>query len=85
MLLPPECVGDPYVVPAELTLFPGVPANLAGQTLNNCDRKLINLSSGENSAGDFFMFTEVPKAARVVGFANNDLGAEFNQASPIYR
>ena len=84
LLLPPECVGDPYVVPAELTLFPGVPANLAGQTLNNCDRKLINLSSGENSAGDFFMFTEVPKAARVFGFANNDLGAEFNQASPVF-
>lgn len=84
LVLPPECVGDPYVVPAELSLFPGVPANLAGQSLNNCDRKLIKLSAQENAAGDFFMFTEVPKAARVVGFANNDLGAEFNQASPIY-
>jgi hypothetical protein len=84
LALPPECVGDPYVVPAELSLFPGVPANLAGQSLNNCDQKQINLSNGQNAAGDFFMFTEVPKAARVVGFANNDRGAEFNQASPIY-
>jgi hypothetical protein len=81
---PPECVGDPYVVPAELSLFPGVEANFAGQTFNTCDRKQIKLSSKQNAAGDFFMFTEVPKAARVVGFANNDRGAEFNQASPIY-
>ena len=84
LALPPECVGDPYVVPAELSLFPGVPANFAGQTFNTCDRKLIKLSNGKNAAGDFFMFTEVPKAARVVGFANNDRGAEFNQASPIF-
>ncbi len=84
LALPPACVGEPYVVPAELTLFPGVPANLAGQSLFNCDRKIIRLSNGQNAAGDFFMFTEVPKAARVFGFANNDLGAEFNQASPIY-
>ncbi|RJR42040.1 MAG: hypothetical protein C4576_16885 [Desulfobacteraceae bacterium] len=82
--LPPVCVGDPYVVPDELTLFPGVAANLAGQTLNHCDRKQVGVIDASNSAADFFMFTEVPKAARVVGFANNDLGAEFNQASPIY-
>ena len=79
-----ECVGDPYVVPPELTLFPGVPTLLDGQTLNDCDRKLIRVSPGQNAAGEFFMFTEVPKAARVVGFANNDRGAEFNQASPIF-
>jgi hypothetical protein len=84
LALPPECVGDQYVVPAELALFPGVPANLAGQSLNNCDRKLMNVVQSKNSAVDFFMFTEVPKAARVVGFANNDRGAEFNQASPIF-
>ena len=82
--LPPVCVGDSYVVPDELTLFPGVAANLAGQTLNHCDRKQVTVLDASNSAADFFMFTEVPKAARVVGFANNDLGAEFNQASPIY-
>ncbi len=84
LVLPPECVGDSYVVPPELTLFPGVPTNLAGQTLNNCDRKIMNVAQGKNAAVDFFMFTEVPKAARVVGFVNNDRGAEFNQASPIY-
>ena len=84
LALPPECVGDTYTVPAELTLFPGVEANLAGQTLNACDRKILNVTSAKNAAADFFMFTEVPKAARVVGFANNDRGAEFNQASPIF-
>ena len=29
--LPPACVGDPHLVPAELTLFPGVPAPYAGE------------------------------------------------------
>ncbi len=82
--LPPVCVGDPYEVPAELALFPNVPANLAGQTLSNCDRRQVAVLDGENAPSDFFMYTEVPKASRVVGFANNDLGAEFNQASPIF-
>ena len=97
--LPLECVGEEYTVAdypplgnfpgpedGELSLFPGVPANLAGEIHNTCDRKAVNLPGGNvNRAGvEFFMFTEVPKAARVVGFANNDLGAEFNQASPIY-
>ena len=50
----------------------------------DCDRKAMNVAQDKNAAVDFFMFTEVPKAARVVGFANNDLGAEFNQASPIF-
>jgi large repetitive protein len=81
---PPVCVGDEYTVPAELTLFPGVPANLAGDVLNHCDRKAMNVAQAKNAAVDFFMYTPVPKAARVMGFANNDLGAEFNQASPIF-
>jgi hypothetical protein len=84
LALPAVCVGDEYTVPAELTLFPGVPANLAGDVLNHCDRKAMNVAQDKNAAVDFFMYTPVPKAARVMGFANNDLGAEFNQASPIF-
>ena len=78
------CVGDQYVVPAELTLFPGVPAPLAGQTLKLCDCKQVDVLNRKNTAADFFLFTEVPKAARAVGFINNDLAAEFDNTSPIY-
>ncbi|MHC4169249.1 MAG: hypothetical protein ACYSWQ_20055 [Planctomycetota bacterium] len=71
-------------MPAELSLFPGVPTTYAGQTRPLADRKLITLTPGLNAAADFFFFTEVPKAARGVGFVNNDLGAEFNQWSPNF-
>lgn len=80
----PLCVGDPYVVPAELTLFPGTPAPLAGQTLRGPDRKQVRLRDGANPGVNFFLFTEVPKAARAVGFVNNDLAAEFDPTSPVY-
>ena len=84
LLLPPICVGDLRTVP-DFMSFDGVsPAPFAGQSRPLCDRKQVNLSTGQNAAADFFLFTQVPKAARAVGFVNNDLGAEFNQASPIY-
>ncbi|TKJ34776.1 MAG: hypothetical protein CEE38_16585 [Planctomycetes bacterium B3_Pla] len=83
-LLPPIPVGDLHTVPAELSLFPGIPCEYAGQSRPLADRKLITLTSGKNAAADFFFFTEVPKAARGVGFVNNDLGAEFNQFSPNF-
>ncbi|MEM7828620.1 MAG: choice-of-anchor Q domain-containing protein, partial [Candidatus Aenigmatarchaeota archaeon] len=44
----------------------------------------MRVANGQNTAADFFMFTEVPKAARVVGFVNNDLAAEFRSGSPIF-
>ncbi len=81
---PPVCVGPDYVVPQYLTLFPGVEAPLAGQTLADCNMKQIDVLQSRNAAADFFLKTDVPKSARVVGFANNDLGAEFNMASPNY-
>jgi hypothetical protein len=84
LLLPPVCVGDLHTVPAFLSFDGGTPAPFAGQLKPYCDRKQVNLSAGANAAADFFLFTQVPKAARAVGFVNNDLGAEFNQASPIY-
>lgn len=83
-LLPPICVGDPHLVPDFLTLFPDVPCFYAGQTRPLADRKQIAVSSGKNAAVEFFMFTEVPKAARAVGFVNNDIAAEFNPDTPNY-
>lgn len=83
-LLPPACVGEDHVVPLELTLFPGVPGAFAGQTRPLCDKKQVFVTQNRNAAADFFLFTEVPKAARAVGFVNNDLAAEFDKNSPIY-
>jgi large repetitive protein len=83
-LLPPIPVGDLHTVPAELTLFPGVPAPFAGESRPLADRKQVVVSSGKNAAADFFLFTEVPKAARAVGFMNNDLSAEFDTTSPVF-
>ncbi|MEW6118263.1 MAG: hypothetical protein AB1553_15410, partial [Nitrospirota bacterium] len=94
LLLPPVCVGAPHTVPAELSLFPGVPVNTTnmvdidpatpGIQRPLCDRKQVVVRNGQNTAADFYLFTEVPKAARAVGFVNNDLGAEFNMASPNF-
>lgn len=83
-LLPPLCVGDPHLVPDELSLFPGVPTFYAGQIRPLCDRKQVQVSPGKNTSADFFIFTEVPKAARNVGFVNNDLTAEFNANTPNF-
>jgi len=86
------------VVPQYLSLqtdengipLPGIPlgaliaAPFAGESRPLCDRKQVTLSEGQNAAADFHLFTEVPKAARAVGFANNDLSAEFNVLSPNF-
>lgn len=84
LVLPPECVGDPHVVPAELSLFPGVPSYFAGQTRALCDRKKIDVVQGKNAAANFFMFTEVPVAGHIVGFTANDVTAEFDPAAPNF-
>jgi hypothetical protein len=89
---PPACVGTfqntgvHHIVPPYLTLFPAqqIPAHRAGEETPLCTMKEVSLAQGQNAAADFFMFTEVPKAARVVGFANNDLTAEFRASSPIF-
>lgn len=80
----PECVGDAHVVPAELSLFPGVPCVLAGQTNHLADRRLVTLNSQKNVNCDFFFFTEVPKAARAVGLVTDDLHANFDPSQPFY-
>ncbi|GAB4336235.1 MAG: hypothetical protein Kow0089_06350 [Desulfobulbaceae bacterium] len=81
-LLPPQCVGASYTVPAELSLFPGVPAPLAGQVLNGCESKLVPLSDGANAAADFFLFTQVPVAGHIRGFILDDTANEFDPNSP---
>ncbi len=82
--LPPPCIGDGHIVPAELTLFPGIAAPFAGDLRPLCDRKWVSHSNGQNTALNFFLFTPVPKAARAVGFINNDLAAEFDTTSPVF-
>ena len=42
------------------------------------------MQQAQNTAADFQFITEVPKAARVVGFVLNDLTAEFNAGSPVF-
>ncbi|WP_153306224.1 hypothetical protein [Desulfatiglans anilini] len=83
-LLPPQCVGEPYTVPAELTLFPGVAAPKKDAVLNLCDRKFINLSGGQNAAADFFLFTQTPIAGHIVGFILDDTANEFDPTSPQF-
>jgi hypothetical protein len=82
--LPQVCVGDSHTVPEEMSLFPGLPAPFAGETRPLCNRRQVKVFDGLNAAADFFFFTEVPKAARAVGFTNNDLTPEFNVQSPIF-
>ena len=84
LLLPPICVGDPHTVPAELSLFPGVQAPFAGEERPLCNEKQVVLTEGFNAAADFFMFTEVPKAGRIVGFVLDDFANEFDPNSPSF-
>ena len=80
----PECVGDPHVVPAELSLFPGIAAEFAGKTNRLADRRLVTLTPLKNANCDFFFFTAVPKAARAVGLVTDDLHANFDPNHPFY-
>ncbi len=85
-LFPPPCVGADYPVPQYHTLFPDqqVPTDgwFAGMTAPLCDMKLVQLAEGQNGAADFFLFTFVPKAARIWGWVSDDLHLEFNPNSP---
>lgn len=49
-----------------------------------CDTKQVLLTDGKNAAVEFHYFTEVPKAAHVVGGILNDLANEFNPDSPAF-
>lgn len=63
---------------------PGNAAPFAGDTRTLCDLKKVPLSSGQNAAADFFMMTDVPIAANVVGGILNDLANEFNPNAPAF-
>ncbi len=95
LLLPVECVnyddidGDGIpgrVVPAVLSLFPdqAVDAGFAGQNRPLCDRKHVVLVDKSNGAANFFMFTEVPVAAHVVGMILDDTANEFDPNAPTF-
>lgn len=84
LLLPPICVGDPHTVPEFLSLFDEIEAPFAGQTCPLCDRKIVILADRVNAAVDFFMFTEVPKAGRIVGIIVDDLANEYDPRSPSF-
>ena len=86
LLLPPECIGDFHWVPAFQNLFPdqAIPADYANQWRPLADRKLLSVKDGINAGADFHLYTEVPKAARLVGFTLNDLSAEFDPSNPSY-
>jgi hypothetical protein len=81
---PQACVGPEYIVPDELSLFPGVETPLAGQTLNSCESKVVILSEGQNAAADFHLFTEVPIAGHIKGGILDDTANEFDPASPQF-
>ena len=87
LILPPACVNNDqpgHVVPAELTLFPGIEAPNAGATTPLCDRKEIYLAGGSNPGVNFFLYTDVPAAAHVTGQITSDITNEFNTASPMF-
>lgn len=96
----PVCVGEKREVPPFLSMQTGgglglypllgidegdlISAPFAGDTRPLCDAKQLRVGGPLNAAANFHFFTMVPKAARAVGFVNNDLGAEFDSTSPIY-
>lgn len=84
------CVGNPAelghsaAVPAELSLFPGVPTANPGQPRKLCNKKMIYLNQGSNGAVDFFLFTEVPVAGHISGMILDDASNEFDPNSPNF-
>jgi hypothetical protein len=90
-LLPPLCVGTRATpVPTEFSLFPGttsdylIAASAAATRPPLCNEKLVKLSGGQNSAADFFLFTQVPIAGHIMGFILNDLANEFDATAPTF-
>jgi hypothetical protein len=49
-----------------------------------CDRKRVALKPAANAAVNFFMFTDVPKAARAVGLITDDLANELAPGKPAF-
>lgn len=83
-LTAPFCVGDLQTVPAELSLFPGVPGAYAGMQMPTCDAKALTVRDGMNAAANFFLFTEAPIAGHIIGFVLDDMSNEFDPNSPQF-
>jgi parallel beta-helix repeat protein len=84
LVLPPACVNNDlpgHVVPAELTLFPGIAAPNALATTPLCDRKEIFLAGGSNPGVNFFLYTDVPGSTHVTGQITSDLTNEQDKTS----
>ena len=87
LVLPPACVNNDapqHVVPAELTLFPGIEAPNAGATTPLCDRKEIYLANGSNPGVNFFLYTDVPASAHVTGQVTSDTTIEADPNFPLF-
>lgn len=89
--LPLDCFGPLYDVPTHLTLFPGVEIapTLANTQQHLCNMKVLEVRTGYrgggyNAATDFFLFTEVPKAARGAGMLLDDLSNQFDPTAPNF-
>jgi len=73
-------------VPPYLSLFPdqAVDSAYANQNRPLCDRKQVVLQDRQNGAANFFMFTEVPVAAHIVGMILDDTANEFDPNAPTF-
>ena len=49
-----------------------------------CDRKRVDLGTGQNAAVEFHVFTDVPKAARAVGLITDDFANELAPGKPQF-
>ena len=78
------CVGAMHHIPQFETMFPEQQVPTINFPYDNtlmtplCDRKQVTLTDGLNAVGGFPLFTQVPRAARLVGLVTNDLVLEFN-------
>jgi hypothetical protein len=82
---PNPILGDPpLALPGVDEQDPDNEAPFAGLARALCDRKKVDLGAGQNSAVDFFVFTDVPKAARGVGNINDDLANEVDPNRPAF-
>lgn len=59
-------------------------APFAGDMRPLCDRKKVDLGSGQNAAAEFHLFTDVPKAARAVGLITDDFANELAPGKPQF-
>ncbi len=85
-LAQPPCVGADHLVPAELSLFPGVEtyAPFAGTMRPLCDRKQVILADQAQAAADFHLFTSTPVAGQFAGLITDDIATETNPGSPNF-